>query len=498
MFAVFKNKKPAPTAAAAPAPQAPAAADLHAAVAAISRQSSQLGKAAAEVRGLIDDTAAVNRQQAQAVQALAGQLSEVQRAQGGIASTTTESLQAVERARAAVAKVGAEVGGIVETLRQVAAAAGQITQIALQTRLVAFNASVEAGRAGEAGRGFGVVASAVKDLSAQVEASSKAIMSTVADLNGRVAALAVEIQMPDEAKAHGKTGELPQGAFHRALAEVQDGVRRISVAAEQSRGICDGLGGQMGTIDREMQRSSQSLASANTRSEAFLKVSETLIEVVAGCGIETGDTPYIRGVQDAASQISRLLEDALRTRTLSEAELFDETYQPIAGTNPAQHTTRFVALADRLFPQVQERMLGLSDKVVFCISVDRNGYVATHNKKYCQPQRAGDLAWNTANSRWRRIFNDRTGLASARNTRPFLFADLPARHGVGQVRGHEGGGRTDRGEWAALGRDEAGVQVLSARASAVIGRVTRSASTCEALAPFSPWRKFRRPSGCGC
>ena len=65
-------------------------------------------------------------------------------------------------------------------------------------------------------------------------------------------------------------------------------------------------------------------------------------------------------------------------------------------------------------------MLQLSNKVVFCIAVDRNGYVATHNNKYNHPQR-GDLAWDSANSRYRRIFNDRTGLASARNTRPFLL-----------------------------------------------------------------------------
>ena len=65
-------------------------------------------------------------------------------------------------------------------------------------------------------------------------------------------------------------------------------------------------------------------------------------------------------------------------------------------------------------------MLGFSDKVVFCIAVDRNGYVATHNRKYNHPQR-GDVVWDTANSRWRRIFNDRTGLASARNQRPFLL-----------------------------------------------------------------------------
>jgi methyl-accepting chemotaxis protein len=102
-------------------------------------------------------------------------------------------------------------------------------------------------------------------------------------------------------------------------------------------------------------------------------------------------------------------------------QLFDERYQPIAGTQPQQHLAPFCELADRLFPAVQERLLSLSDKVVYCIAVDRNGYVPTHNRQYCQPQRPGDVVWNTAHSRYRRIFNDRTGLASARNQRPFLL-----------------------------------------------------------------------------
>ncbi|ABM96035.1 methyl-accepting chemotaxis protein [Methylibium petroleiphilum] len=410
MLSLFKKT---PSAATDPAPVAAPAPDLRQAVQSIAQAASRLGRDAAEVRGLIEDSNQVNQRQVQALQTLGSQLGEVQRAQGGIGTTTTESLKAVERARAAVEQVGTEVGGIVDTLRQVAAAAGQITQIALQTRLVAFNASVEAGRAGEAGRGFGVVADAVKDLSAKVEASSKQIMSTVAELDQRVGALAREIQL--------REGEAPQGAFHRALAEVQGGVGSISAAAVQSRTICDGLNEQMAAIDREMQRSSQTLGSATARSEAFLKVSENMIEVVADCGIDTDDTPYIRGVQEAASQISKLLEDALRTNTIAIADLFDENYQAVPGTNPAQHTTRFVALADRLFPQVQERLLTLNQKVVYCIAVDRNGYVATHNRQYCNPQRSNDPVWNTANSRYRRIFNDRTGLASARNTRPFLL-----------------------------------------------------------------------------
>ena len=122
----------------------------------------------------------------------------------------------------------------------------------------------------------------------------------------------------------------------------------------------------------------------------------------------------------AADTLAAMLEEALQQRTITREQLFDEDYRPIPRTNPLQHTTQFIALADRLFPAVQERVLGLSPKIVFCIAVDRNGYVATHNRKYNHPQR-GDLAWDSANSRYRRIFNDRTGLASARNQRPFLL-----------------------------------------------------------------------------
>jgi len=422
MFAVFKRARPEDAAAADPVAEPQH--DLRAAVQSIGRQASRIGRDAADVRGVLDDTKKVSAAQAQSMAALAAQLQEITRSQQAIGGQTQNSLEAVSRARVAVEGVGSEVAGIVDTLHSVASAAGVITQIALQTRLVAFNASVEAKRAGDAGRGFGVVADAVKDLAGKVEASSKQIMSTVGDLDKRIDALAREIQA--------RPGQAGQGAFHRALAEVEGGVARITDAAEQSRQICAGLNTQMGTLEGEMHQTARALDAASTRSEDFLKVSEQLIELVADCGIETDDTPFIAAAIDAAGQVAKLLEDSVRTGTVTIADLFDENYRPIAGTDPAQVTTRFTALADRLFPQVQERGLGLSQRVVYCIAVDRNGYVPTHNNKYCHPQRARDVAWNTANSRYRRVFNDRTGLASARNTRPFLLQTYRRDMGNGQ------------------------------------------------------------------
>ncbi|MBC8057400.1 MAG: chemotaxis protein [Rhizobiales bacterium] len=386
--------------------------DLQAAIRSIGKQASTIGRESAEVRGMLDDTTKASERGVLAVAALTTQVKDINRAQASIGSVSTSGLGAVERVRVAVEGVGQEVGAVVSTLRDVAQAAESISQIALQTRLVAFNASVEAKRAGEAGRGFGVVADAVKDLAGKVEFSSKEIMRTVGLLDKRIDTLAREIRFDANAAQ--------QGEFHAALADVQAAVTSIIQAAEQSRAICGGLDSQMSGIAAEMGQTGRALSGAMKRSETFLDVSEHLIELVAECGIETEDTPYIEATIQAADQIGGLLEAALASGTITTANLFDEAYQPIPGTNPPQHTTRFIGLADKLFPAVQERMLGLSQKVVFCIAVDRNGYVATHNKKYNNPQR-GDLAWDSANSRYRRIFADRTGLASARNERPFLL-----------------------------------------------------------------------------
>lgn len=413
MFSSFRKERCVEPSAAAQTSIQSADPALRTAIDSIARQVSGIGREAAEVRGLLDDTHKVSSGQAQTMNLLAGKVQEITTAQAAIGAVSQDSLHAVDRARQAVEEVGEGVTAIVATLRQVSQAAQTITKIALQTRLVAFNASVEAKRAGEAGRGFGVVADAVKDLATQVESSSKEIMRTVVELDQRIDALSREIRMSDDQDDE-------QGGFHRALNDVQSGVASINAAAEQSRGICAELNVQMSTVERDIHQTCRTLDNALERSESFLKVSENLIDLVSQCGIETEDTPFISAAQEAAGQIAKLLEDSLRTHTISPDDLFDEQYKPIAGTNPQQHTTKFIDLADRLFPQVQERVLDMNSKIVFCIAADRNGYIACHNKKYCHPQR-GDLAWDTANSRYRRIFNDRTGLASARNERPFLL-----------------------------------------------------------------------------
>lgn len=377
----------------------------------LARSISTVGKDAAEVRGALEDTQRIVQAQSQAMQALAQQLNQIGQAQAAIATATAQSASAVQRARGALGVVGGEVVGMASTLAQVSDAAAEITKISLQTRLVAFNAAVEAKHAGDAGRGFAVVAEAVKALAGQVEGSSKAIISAIASLQERIDRFSAELT-ENPAKP---------SQIHAAFHEVEQDVQRISVSAGESGQQMSLLNERAHELEREVSEASHGLKVAFDGSDRFLRMSEELVEQIAESGVEVDDMPFIRTAQAAADEIAGLLEGALKSGQISETDLFDQNYRPLEGTLPQQHTTRFCQLTDKLFPAVQEKTLGFSDKVVFCIAADRNGYIATHNRKYCQPQRPGDTVWNTANSRYRRIFNDRTGLASARNTRPFLL-----------------------------------------------------------------------------
>jgi len=137
--------------------------------------------------------------------------------------------------------------------------------------------------------------------------------------------------------------------------------------------------------------------------------------------------------QATAAAVSAAFEQALERRELAWDDLWDADYQPVPGSDPAQFTTRFLPLCDRLLPAIQEPLLGRHTRITFVAAVDRNGYLPTHNRQYSEPQRPGERAWNTAHCRNRRIFDDRTGLAAARNLQPVLVQTYRRDMGQGEL-----------------------------------------------------------------
>jgi len=417
---MFKRRPAPPPIVLSPAMAEP---DYTGAIRGIATQAAELGRGAAELDGVIEDVVATSSLQVGEIGQLAADMQAMMQSNRAIEASGGASRVAMGQAREAVAHVGEGVLGVVTSLRDVARAATDITQIALQTRLVAFNATVEAKRAGEAGAGFAVVAEAVKDLASKVEQSSKLIMSTVTQLDARIDALAASITENENAAQH--------SAFHQALAQVEASVNEIVAATQRNLETCRDVTAEVGTMAASVAANADTLKRVNANTRHFLKASETLAEITNDCGAVTPDTPFIDAVQRGAARLSAALEQAVAQGRISMADLFDDKYQPVAGSNPAQAMTRFVALTDELFPPVQEELLGFDRKVVFCAAVDRNGFLPTHNAKFSQPQ-GGDPVWNAAHARNRRVFNDRTGLAAGRNERRFLLQTYRRDMGGGQ------------------------------------------------------------------
>ncbi|WP_194481380.1 protoglobin domain-containing protein [Bradyrhizobium sp. CCBAU 53338] len=149
--------------------------------------------------------------------------------------------------------------------------------------------------------------------------------------------------------------------------------------------------------------------------------------------VDSTDEKFVAAARQAAGRISAAFEAALAKGDISEADLFNFEYRPIAGSSPQQFEAPFLTMCDRILPDIQEGILGLDPRVAFCAAVDTNAYLPTHNRKFSQPQRPNDPAWNAANSRNRRFFKDSAGLRAARTTREFLLQTYDRDMGGGAI-----------------------------------------------------------------
>jgi len=149
--------------------------------------------------------------------------------------------------------------------------------------------------------------------------------------------------------------------------------------------------------------------------------------------IHDENTEFVTRAMEAGTALTKIFEDAVASGAISIDDMFDTDYVEIAGTDPLQHRSRILSWADRALPPFQEAFLAKDPRMVFCAMIDRNGYLPVHNKIYSHPQRPGDVVWNSANSRNRRIFSDPAGLAAGRNLRSYLIQSYARDMGNGKT-----------------------------------------------------------------
>ena len=391
-----------------------AARGMNAATATLTDVMSAARSAAQETRHTLDDDAA---------------------AISNVVKRNTETMSALQ-AGALATKTSLEQ---VETIvRDVGKTSAAIALIARETKLLALNASVEAARAGDAGRGFATIASAVKTLADQIQALSgegaanlQTLTSAVGHLQTEAgnAAQSAQASIVETAAAEQVTARLI--ALVGSVDRLVNDIDRVVAPVEESIAGFAQVQHSLNDLVHTVQEGQRQLATASSRTQSVLDISDELMGLVAENGIAPADSAIIEHVRSVAARIVATMIAAIDRGELSRADLFDEDYRPIPGTNPVQHLNRYTAFADRVVAPIQEQMLSFDPRIVFCNCSDRNGYVAAHNKQYSKPQ-GSDPVWNAANCRNRRISVDRSHAACMASPRPYLLVTYRRDMGGGE------------------------------------------------------------------
>jgi methyl-accepting chemotaxis protein len=131
-------------------------------------------------------------------------------------------------ARAVVDSSASEIAVLRDASAVIESFAGAIGEIASQTNLLALNASIEAARAGDAGRGFSVVAEEVRTLAEQSADTARQISDRTRVLRQRVASASKAVE---QGTARLRDVEGVAAGASRAIAEIEGAVVRVESAA---------------------------------------------------------------------------------------------------------------------------------------------------------------------------------------------------------------------------------------------------------------------------
>ena len=201
------------------------------------------------------------------------------------AQVVEKAVRSIKQAREVFLAFRQDMGQLDEHARAISQIMDVISDIADQTNLLALNAAIEAARAGEAGRGFAVVADEVRNLAEKTMTSThdvgeaiKAIQeSTAKSMNSAAAAVSQIEQATDLAGQSGQALEEIVSTVENTAGQVS----AIAAACEQQSAASEEINRSIAEVNGVAADMAQSMREAREEMTRLVELAGTLEELMA-------------------------------------------------------------------------------------------------------------------------------------------------------------------------------------------------------------------------
>ncbi|WP_024694893.1 methyl-accepting chemotaxis protein [Pseudomonas syringae] len=267
----------------------------------ISGSATQLASAAEELNAVTDESARGLVQQNNEIEQAATAVNEMTSAVEEVARNATstseasrnatasagdgrdlvlETVGAIERMSTDVQETAELIGNLANESRDIGKVLDVIRGLADQTNLLALNAAIEAARAGEAGRGFAVVADEVRALAHRTQQSTSEIERMIGSIQGgteqAVSSMRNSTERAESTLNIAKGAGLALDTINTAVEEINERNLVIASAAEEQAQVAREVDRNLVNI-RDL--SAQSTTGANQTSAASTELSRLAVDL---------------------------------------------------------------------------------------------------------------------------------------------------------------------------------------------------------------------------
>ena len=196
-----------------------------------------------------------------------------------------DTLEGMQRIRSSVQATAKKIKSLGDRSLEISEIINVINDITEQTNLLALNAAIEAARAGEAGRGFAVVADEVRKLAEHSRTATKDIAALIKAIQAETnEAVVVMEEGTREVEVGAKLADQAGKALDAISTVVRQSaelVQEISLASKQQVRGTEGVANAMQIISNITRQTSQGSRQTALSMEQMVKMSEQLNEILS-------------------------------------------------------------------------------------------------------------------------------------------------------------------------------------------------------------------------